>query len=145
MLAVVAVATLAGCSAQPGNGELTFSQALWDHRTAHVGNSSQVTSLVHLVGPAPEGTYTLSLQTASTPYGLTINVPKPEKSCADLDSDRSAAVLLGLIANLDRVTVSCADQKRTITAADATKALGFDVKALGQDKTRLEAYVEHRD
>lgn len=145
MLAVAAVATLTGCGAQPGNGELTFSQALWDHRTAHVGNSSQVTSLVRLVGPAPEGTYTLSLQTDGTPYGLTISVAKPEKPCADLASDRSATVLLGLIANLDRVTLSCADQKRTVTAADASKALGFDVKALGQDKTRLDAYVEHRD
>ena len=106
-----------------------------------IRRNSRVTALVNLAGPTPEGQYKLSLQTGKAPYGLTIEVLDPDKPCRDLSLDRSQILLLGLIENLDRVTVTCREQTRTATAAEATRALGFDVKALGRDRSRLAAYV----
>jgi hypothetical protein len=140
---VVAGAMLAGCATSQ-DGELTYSQALWDAHTPFVGDSSRVTALVNLAGPTPEGQYKLSLQTGKAPYGLTIEVLDPDKPCRDLSLDRSQILLLGLIENLDRVTVTCREQTRTATAAEATRALGFDVKALGRDRSRLAAYVDQQ-
>ena len=134
---------LAGCATSQ-DGELTYSQALWDAHTPFVGDNSRVTALVNLAGPTPEGQYKLSLQTGKAPYGLTIEVLDPDKPCRDLSLDRSQILLLGLIENLDRVTVTCREQTRTAIAAEATRALGFDVKALGRDRSRLAAYVDQQ-
>lgn len=140
---VAAGALVAGCSPSPRTGaELTHSQALWDARTAYVGDNSRVAALVSLTGPFPQGSYTLSLETTSTPYGLTINVTTPDKPCSDVSSEQAQRLLLGLVANLDRVTVRCEGETHTETVVEATRALGFDVKVLGRDRDRLAAYVE---
>ncbi|WP_353510756.1 DUF4825 domain-containing protein [Intrasporangium sp.] len=137
---IVAGVMLAGCGTSQ-DGELTYSQTLWDAHTPFVGDNSRVAALVNLAGPTPEGQYRLSLQTGKAPYGLTIEVLDADKPCRDLSVDRSQILLLGLIENLDRVTVTCGEETRTATAAETTRALGFDVKALGRDRSRLAAYV----
>lgn len=143
---VAAVIVLSGCGTSPqDDGESARAQALWAARTAFVGDNSRVAALVSLAGPAPEGNYTLSLETHSTPYGLRINLVNPGKPCRDISSEQSEQLLLGLIANLDRVTVTCEAKAHTTTVAEATENLGFDVKALGRHKDRLSAYLANYD
>ncbi len=147
MVASAAVAMLAGCATSPPDSDtVTRSQALWDARTEFVGDNSRVAALVSLTSPAPEGKYTLSLETDRTPYGLTVHLIDPGKPCRDISSEQSEQLLLGLIANLDRVTVTCEGEAHTATASDASTALGFDVKTLVQDKDQLAAYLDdHAD
>lgn len=50
--------------------------------------------------------------------------------------------LLGLVANLDQVSVTSSEHACSLTAAAASKDLGYDVKELGRDQIRLTAYLD---
>ena len=64
-----------------------------------------------------------------------------DKPFRSTDFSAPATVVLGLVANLDRVTVAAGGQTYALTAAGASTSLGYDVKALGQHKDKLAAYV----
>ena len=155
-LTTVAAATLlAGCSATSGRdgtpsgaptdaaGRLVAS--LWADRTAHVGDNSKVIALVGDSGLDAIGPRTISLQTRSAPYGLTVRYPEPVKAGGPFDVTPQATLLLGTVGNLDHVTVEANGSRFTLTAAEASKALGHDVKQLGTDRGALARYVSSLD
>jgi hypothetical protein len=132
---------LAGCSGRSSSASPSEAQRLWSSRTAYVGDSSRVADLVREIGPAPAGGYTLSLQTEKQPYSLEVAIPRPAKPFRDTDFAPQATLLLGLVANLDRVSFSSGDRSYSLSVAEASTKLGYDVKELGRDQSRLDAYL----
>jgi len=150
-----AAVSLAGCSATAGR-DATASEApadasgrlvasLWADRTAHVGDNSKVIALIGDSGFDDIGPRTISLQTGSAPYGLTVRYPAPVKSGGPIDMTPQATLLLGTVGNLDHVTVVANGSTFTLAAADASRALGHDVKRLGTDRAALARYVSSLD
>lgn len=117
------------------------AQALWAHRTAYVGDNSKVIALVGDAGFGPAGSYTLSLWTTRKPYAVTIALTDPAKPFETTDFSAPATLLLGTVTNLDAVHVTAAGQTYSMTAAEASTALGHDVKTLGTDRAALDEYV----
>jgi len=143
---------LTGCTAGSGtqgpDGAVTPSRAdtLWRERTEHVGDNSSVIWLTREAGFGPTGSYTISLQTASRPYGVTISFDQPlDKPFDDTDFASPSTLLLGTVANLDTVRVKAPGQDYSLTAAQASRQLGYDVKTLGRDQQTLTAYVATLD
>lgn len=97
---------------------------------------------MHEAGPAPEDSYSIELQTAERPYGLTIALRRVGKPFGATDFTEPATLLLGLVDNLDTVSVAFAGQVHSLTAAAASADLGYDVKLLGRDRTKLTAYLD---
>ena len=133
---VIAV-TLGGCA--PDSPDMT--DALWSARTEFVGDSSRVAALANEAGFGRAGDYSLSLQTRQKPYALTVTFDHLDKPFDDVDFSTDATLMLGLVANLDTVSVTSDDRFYSLTASDASTALGFDVKELGRDEGRLADYL----
>lgn len=135
---------LGGCStpndekSDPPGG----AQSLWADRTDFVGDNSRVAALVDHTGFGPAGTYALSLQSKQTPYSITVAFDHLDKPFVDIDFSAEATLVLGLVANLDAVTVTSDDSAYALTASEASAALGFDVKELGRDQTMLAEYLD---
>ena len=140
---VIAV-TLGGCatpgSAQPDSPNR--AQSLWSARTDFVGDNSRVAQLADPAGFGPAGTYSLSLQTQQSPYAMTVAFTHLDKPFDAVDFSASSTLMLGLVANLDTVSVTSGDHFSSLTASDASTALGFDVKELGRDEAKLTAYLD---
>lgn len=135
---------LGGCAA-PGSQQSDASdraQYLWTARTDFVGDSSHVVELANQAGFGPAGTYTISLQTQQPPYAMTVVFDHLDKPFDSVDFSTDATLMLGLVANLDRVSVTSEDDSYSLTASDASTALGYDVKELGRDETTLAEYVD---
>ncbi len=143
------VLALAGCGArgldQPttdkDDGAASRAHALWLDRTAYVGDDSRVIALAGDADVGPAGTYTLAAQTDAVPYGLTIAYRNLDKPFDTVDFTPQATLLLGTVANLDRVHVTLGASTYSLTAAEASTKLGYDVKALGRDEGRLTDFV----
>lgn len=140
---VIAV-TLGGCgipSAERSDAP-DSAQSLWSARTDFVGDNSRVVQLAGLAGFGPAGTYSLSLQTQQPPYAMTVAFERLDKPFDDVDFSADATLMLGLVANLDTVSVTSGEHSYSLTASDASTALGFDVKELGRDEAKLAAYLD---
>jgi len=144
-VATLALATLvasAGC----GTADTADSaESLWAARSPHVGDNSRVASLVEALGVGGSGGYDLELQTARAPFGLTVTVQDPEKPFADTDHSGDATLLLGLVANLDEVTITAGPDAFSLSTDAASQELGYDVKQLGRDRAALERYLEQAE
>lgn len=140
---VIAVA-LGGCATTgtEQSDSLTRAQSLWSARTDFVGDNSRVAQLADQAGFGPAGTYRLSMQTQQPPYAMTVAFDHLDKPFDDVDFSADATLMLGLVANLDQVSVTSDGHTYSLTASDASAALGFDVKELGRVKTTLAAYVD---
>jgi Domain of unknown function (DUF4825) len=142
-LALVVVASLTGCGGPSGEPEeLSYAQWLWSHRTAYSGDGSRVAELVRGVGPAPEGSYRIRLRTAKRPYALTIDISRLDKPFDLTDFHLQTTLLLGLVGNLDKVSVTSGAGSYSMTTASSSRELGYDVKELGRDQARLDAYLD---
>jgi hypothetical protein len=130
---VVAV-TLTGCaSLRAGESDSPDrALALWSART----------ELVDRTGFGPAGTYSLSLQTQRSPYAITVAFDHLDKAFDDIDFTMDASLMLGLVENLDQVSVTLGSHSYSLTADDASAELGYDVKALGHDKATLQMYLD---
>lgn len=142
-VALLVAVALTGCGTSPSvqpdaSGR---ADALWSARSPSVGDSSKVVALASEAGFGPAGSYTVELQTEHAPYGMTVRFHSLDKPLRSTDFSAPATVLLGLVDNLDRVTVVAGGQAYALTAAAASTSLGYDVKALGQHKDKLAAYV----
>jgi hypothetical protein len=135
---------LAGCGTPaPEQSEASSrAQSLWSARSAYVGDSSRMTALVGEVGFGPQGSYRIELQTAIPPYAVAVALTRLGKPFANTDFSGNATLLLGLVANLDKVSVTSGGQTYTLTSAGASQQLGYDVKELGRDRGRLTAYLD---
>ena len=141
-LAFLIIPALSGCADLRDEPSAPSSaQSLWSARTPYAGDNSRVAALVHVLSPGPEASYSISLQTANTPYTLTIEMEHLGKPFDGTDFSEQATLLLGLVDNLDEVSVTSHGQAYSLSAPAASKELGYDVKELGRDKGRLTAYV----
>ncbi len=139
---------LTGCttSGEPAPTDaVSQADSLWQGRTAHLGDNSKVIALTADAGFGSMGTHTLALHTASTPYALTVAYTALDKPFDTVDFTRPATLLLGTIANLDRVEVTSGTDRFALTSAQASAKLGFDVKELGQEQAKLTAYSRSLD
>ena len=148
----VSVLGLAGCTTsepadQPRGASATVAvadraQALWAGRTAYVGDSSKVVALVddgrlraawQLLPRALDDAAAVCRDDHALRHREALRHDRPQRAPATL--------LLGTVTNLDTVHVTSAGQTYTLTARQATAALGRDVKTLGTDRAGLEDYV----
>ena len=142
-IALLMVVALTGCGGSPEEPhEPSRAQSLWSSRTPYIGDNSRVAALVREVSPAPEGSFSIGLQTAKPPYALTIEMERLDKPFDRTDFSGQATLLLGLVANLDKVSVTSSEHAYSLTASAASKDLGYDVKELGRDQSRLTAYLD---
>ena len=134
---------LTGCSSAAGPDSAVPSKAaeLFAARTAYLGDNPRVSSLVSKVVAGSVGSYTLELQTARPPLGLTVNIGRPVTPSLKTDFSKDATLLLGLIGNVDEVTFAAGRETHTFTATSASKTAGFDVKKLGKDQQVLADYL----
>lgn len=116
------------------------SLSLYGKKTPYVGNASAVGAALNEIDHwfGPMGPYTLSLETAAPPYGLTVNLESPMTRSTEI---RYAALLLALVENLDTVAWSCPDaqgesQSFSLSCAEA-EALLSDAAA----ERGLESYL----
>lgn len=142
LVTLATAAVLAGCG---GSGEdagpTERADTLWAARTAYTGDNSRVSALVAAAGFGPAGDYTVALRTATPPYAATVAFQTLDKPFADVDFQRSATLVLGLVGNLDQVDVTYQGSRYALTATEASRRLGYDVKSLGADRQRLETYL----
>ena len=138
---------LAGCGSAVGPESAGASRAadLFAARTAYLGDNSSVMSLINMVAPVSGGSYTMELQTAHAPLGLTVTLRRLIKPLADTDFNQPATLLLGLIGNVDVVTFAAGSETHTFTSTSASKTAGFDVKKLGKDQKALADYLSKTD
>jgi hypothetical protein len=73
---------------------------------------------------------------------MTVVFERLDKPFDDVDFSAGATLMLGLVANLDTVSVTSGEHSYSLTASDASTALGFDVKELGRDEAKLAAYLD---
>lgn len=137
---------LTGCTS-PGSDPgdvVSRTQSLWSARTSYTGDNSRVAALVGAVGFGGSGAFSIELETQQPPYGVTVAVRDLGKPFESVDFAEQATLLLGLVSNLDHVAVTSGTQRYALTAAEASKKLGFDVKDLGRDQQKLSAYLERQ-
>ena len=138
---------LAGCSSSAAPESAVASRAadLFAARTAYLGDNNRVLLLVNKTSPVTAGDFTIELQTARPPLGLTVNIVRLGKPFAPTDWSQPATLLLGLIANVEQVTFTAGRDTVTFTAASASTTAGFDVKQLGKDQKVLADYLGKTD
>lgn len=137
-------------------------QALYEAQTPYIGNNSAVGALLQELGRwygnGVLSGYTVSLQTSSQPYGLTLDFTgQPEGSsdsfAADLnlEMERLSPLLLALIGNLDEVRwmylrPDGITQSHTVTLEEVNAALPAVTKAYNADQgTNWEAPESVKD
>ncbi len=135
---------LGGCgtSASEQSESARTARTLWSARTLYAGDNSRVAALVDTAGFGAEGTYTIALQTKESPYGVTLDFRRLDKPFEDTDFRSSATLLLGLVANLDHVSVTSDTHTYSVSATEISGRLGYDVKDLGRDQNTLQAYLD---
>lgn len=139
---------LAGCTpgwdeAQEGRPNVEDrAHSLWLDRTAYAGDNSKVVALIEQTGLGSMGSMSVSLQTATAPYGLEVTYDAPGKPFDTVDFTPQATLMLGLVENLDHVDLTSGERTHTFTSDQASRQLGYDVKTLGQDEARLRAYLQ---
>lgn len=142
---LLGAAAVAGCTTGSGpasTSAVSQADSLWQSRTAHLGENSKVVALTANAGFGSMGTQTITLRTDSTPYVMTVAYTALDKPFNTIDFTQPATLLLGTIANLDRVEVTSGTDRFELTSAQATAKLGFDVKELGRNKDKLLAYSQ---
>jgi len=115
---------------------------LYKLRLDYVGDNSGVSRLVQATGLEFAGDYTLELKTSEKPYGLKLNYSRVNDKFEIIDFSQYSTELLGLIKNLDYVEITDGKSTHRLTAAEASKALGHDVKEFGTDPSKLEDYLK---
>jgi len=146
-VALTAGLALAGCTAEADRDQATASRltdqahALWEDRTAYIGDNSKVLALVKASGLASMGEYRVSLQTDTPPYAMTVAYSRIGKPFDSIDFTPQTDLLLGLVANLDQVTVTADGSTRSFTAKEATTRLGHDVKDLASNEAALTDHL----
>jgi hypothetical protein len=142
LVTVGVTVAVAGCSGSPATPvDTSESASLWSLRTPYAGDNSAVAALVGKVRPASGGGYSIRLRTGKQPYALRIGVERPDQLLDRGTLRRQAILLLGLVANLDRVSITSDTRAYSMSAAAASEDLGYDVKELGDDRSTLDAYL----
>ena len=123
---------------------------LYSERHQYIGNASangKLANAIHLtdlIGP-----YENQLETEKEPYGwiikLTSELTEQERDLKEGYMDYAAYVMIALVQNLDHVTfqyvVNGEMNTKILTAEDATKILGQDVKDCYENPRIFQAYL----
>ncbi len=142
---VLVIAVKLGGCATPGAAQSdppNRAHSLWSSRTDFIGDNSRVARVADHAVFGPAGTYSHSLQTQQSPYAVTVALTDLDKPFDAVDISASSTLMLGLVANLDKVPATSGDHFSSLTASDASTALGFDVKELRRDEATLTAELE---
>lgn len=142
-LAATVVLSSCGTSVDSSNAAAAGAASVWPLRTGQVGDSSRVAALARKLWPAPDFTFTLELQTAARPYGLTVTMRHVAKPIETVNFSVQMTLLLGLVGNLDNVAITDASghQVSVLTTAAASERIGHDVKDFGRDEASLADYL----
>ena len=123
--------------------ELSYAQWLWSHRTAYAGvtctgGCAGARGRSGARGQLPG----CRLHTAKRPYALTIDIRRLDKPFDHTDFDRQATLLLGLVGNLDKVSVT--SSARLLLPDDRVVLPRARVRreGAGPDRARLDAYLD---
>lgn len=126
--------------------------ALYAAKHPYIGDMPANNKLALAVGiPAQFGTYRNELQTAAAPYGWTITLDTPtdaERKAFDLQTRmrQDAYLLLALTDNLSNVTFRFTEngklQSLSVSAEEASAALGTNVKQIAASPSALQAALE---
>ena len=118
--------------------------------TDHTGDNSAVLNLMDAIGFGKYGNYTIQMQTAKEPYGLTVkykgqvaqnDILPAGDAAVPYDFQRECVMMLGLVGNLDYIEIKDADSNIVRYDTDVTKSLlMYDVKQMAVDKAVLESY-----
>lgn len=135
---------------QDGETITSAVQALYEARTPYIGDNSAVGALLQQLGrwygDGVLSGYTISLQTASQPYGLTLDFTGQPEGMSDSlavtlnsEMERLSPLLLALIGNLEEVhwTYLRSDgiaQSQTVTLEEVNAALPAVVSAYNADR-----------
>ena len=135
---------------QDGETITSAVQALYEARTPYIGDNSAVGALLQQLGrwygDGVLSGYTISLQTASQPYGLTLDftgqpetLPESYSVDLNLEMNRLSPLLLALIGNLEEVhwTYLRPDgiaQSQSVTLEEVNAALPAVVSAYNADR-----------
>lgn len=149
---VVCALVLAGCAAQAATPRAVAQAsvtgldpaALVDARTPYVGDASAVLETMQATGMTM-GEYTISIQSAAEPYGLTVTLQSwPEDVDRDEAVTRRAALLIGLIENLGYVEWVGPGERahRRLDVAGADELAGRDVKASTADESAVRDLLD---
>ena len=131
-----------GCGGSPSPTATSSAASLWSARVPYVGDNSRVTSLIDEIGLAGAGGYEVELRTAEPPYTMAISLEDLDQPFDAADFSDQAVLLLGLIANLDEVSITAEQDGSSLSAAAASRDLGHDVKQLGRDRSSLVRHLE---
>ncbi len=152
LVAMLGLTGLSACDASGGisvgagsgasDGAAARASSLWANRTSFAGDDSKIIALVRGAGFGPAGTYTISLGTTTRPYAVTVHLEDAAKPADTTDFTAPATLVLGTVGNLDEVHVVGGATDFSFTSAEATTAIGYDVKLLGRDESRLRQYVD---
>ncbi|HZK71617.1 MAG TPA: DUF4825 domain-containing protein [Clostridia bacterium] len=151
---LVSVLTITGCSyMQKGstkqsnstveNNENGKFEEYYDARVQYVGNNSEVSHLLNLLGVGDLGEYTIALKTDKEPYGLTIQYSKlknngDKEKFKIMDRIDYAYFVLALIDNLNDVDVNYETVNYHLTMDEANKMVNGNIKDYGSSPEKLK-------
>ncbi len=118
-------------------------EAYYNDRVQYVGNNSDVSHLLILLGVDDLGEYTIALKTDKEPYGLTIQYSKlKDKSDGDkfkiLERLDYAYFILALIDNLNDVDINYEMFNYHLTKDDANRLVNGSIKDYGASPEKLK-------
>jgi hypothetical protein len=150
-LFLLSVLLMTGCTYVQKNSDNQSNQisenkkfeAYYNARVKYVGNNSEVSRLLTLLGVADLGEYTIALKTDKEPYGLTIQYSKlKDKSDEDkfkiLERLDYAYFILALIDNLNDVDVNYETFNYHLTKDEANKLVNGNIKDYGTSPEKLK-------
>ncbi|MBN7771779.1 M56 family metallopeptidase [Clostridium aminobutyricum] len=134
--------------------DTALTKQLYDNRTAYVGNSSKVITLIDAL-PLPDGISRgeIILNTDTPPYGISIHYATSEDSVIpnEVNFFRNSALLFATIDNADTIThighwggqalaaLSSSKFIYSYTRTEIENVLGLDLKEYGQSTGKLAA------
>lgn len=167
VLAIVATASLiVAFTANPKHDQtdpntyLGYSmETLMDNKTPYVGNNSKVVALIDAM-PLPKGIVrdTVELQTAASPYGITIHFSMNDASGIKVQSAisgdafyRNSIMLFSLINNVEVINCKIADKTGEYGGASynflytreaAEKLIGEDIRRFADSTDTLKSLID---
>lgn len=140
---VVAIAIIFIKANSNEDGTVSLENQLYGSRNEFVGDASQDSELLLLLGVGDFGNYEMELITSKEPYVLIINFQE-SVSLDESEIENYSFLILALIDNLDEVHWKVPSQSidYSITCDDAKRLLGDDVKSYGKTPKGIKILLD---
>lgn len=134
--------SIIGCTANNRSNESEFDN-YYKAKVQYVGNNSEVSVLINILGAGDYGDYTISLQTSTEPYGLTViykdfEFKKDQPVTTSYLRIKYAYYALALVDNLSYIEIKSDLTDYRLDVEEATEFLGKDIKEFGKSIEGLE-------